>query len=156
MLSITKHYLGARDVSPFCTVSFIFMQFLAKLCQTRMHSSRMYTVRCSGRPCGAGVWPGRGCLPGGCLLRGVSVQGGVCPGGSVCPGVVCVCPRGCLPEGVSAQEVVYPPGQTDTCETVIIGYCPKLRSLHALPGREIVDPPLVQESVSMFVCHTLR
>ena len=49
---------------------------------TRKHSSRMRTVRCSGRR-----W--RGCLlPGGVCQGdgGVSSQGGVCLGG-LCPGV---------------------------------------------------------------------
>ena len=64
-----------------------------------MHSSRMRTVRWSGRL----PW-GRGCLPGGGSAQG----GGVCPG-DVCPGV-CVCGeclaggyvcRGGLPGGVS-------------------------------------------------------
>ena len=61
---------------------------------TRMHSSRMHTVRCSGHPRGCvclGVSAHGGCLPRGCLPRGVSAQGGVCPGG-------------CLPRGVSAWE----------------------------------------------------
>ena len=41
-----------------------------------MHSSRMRTVRCSGR------LGGGGCLPGGCLPRGLSAQlGGCLPGG---------------------------------------------------------------------------
>ena len=43
---------------------------------TRMHSSRMRTVRCSGR-LSWGV--------GGCLARG-GLPGGVCLGGGVCPG----------------------------------------------------------------------
>ena len=40
---------------------------------TRMHSSRMRTVRCSSRLLGGGL-PSWGCLP----------QGGVCQGGGVC------------------------------------------------------------------------
>ena len=49
--------------------------------QTRMHSSRMRTVRCSSRmpggclPRGAKVYPS-GCLPMGCLPTGVSASGG--------------------------------------------------------------------------------
>ena len=55
--------------------------------KTRMHSSRMCTVRCSGRRGGGclpggvsvqGGLPGRGCLPEGSLPRGVSVQGRSC------------------------------------------------------------------------------
>ena len=54
-----------------------------------MHSSRMRTVRCSGRPGGGG------------LHTGVSVQGGVCgPGG-------CLPARGCLPAGGSACWGVF-------------------------------------------------
>ena len=40
--------------------------------KTRMHSSRMRTVRCSDRLGGG--------QPGGCLPRGVSAQEGVCLG----------------------------------------------------------------------------
>ena len=57
--------------------------------QTRMHSSRMRTIRCSSRlPAGA-VFLG-GCLPEGCLPRD-----------DVCLGCVClgVSAHGCLPEG---------------------------------------------------------
>ena len=61
-----------------------------KLNLTRMHSSRMCTVRCSGRLIG-------GCL---CLPRGW----GCLPGG-----------RGCLPGGVYTSS---PRGQTDTCENI--------------------------------------
>ena len=51
-----------------------------RLIKTRMHSSRMRTVRCSSRLLGEGVVSARGCLPGG---------GGYLPRG--------VCPGGCLP-----------------------------------------------------------
>ena len=76
---------------------------LEKNSQTRMHSSKMPTVRCSGRllegevSARDGVCP-RECLPS--LSRGVSAQGGIC---LVCPGeclpgdVYLVCPVGCLP-----------------------------------------------------------
>ena len=81
---------------------------------TRVHSSRMRTVRCSSRRPGlsarGGYLPGvsarglsdqgvsarRGCLPSGCLPRGC-LPGGCLPGG-VCPGG-CL-PSGCLPGGV--------------------------------------------------------
>ena len=53
---------------------------------TRMHSSRMRTVRSSGRRGCGGVCPGGGCGPGecvcpggGCVCWGVSAQGNVCP-----------------------------------------------------------------------------
>ena len=43
--------------------------------ETRMHSSRMRTVRYSGR------LRGGGCLPGGVCLGGVCLGGGCLPGG---------------------------------------------------------------------------
>ena len=68
--------------------------------RTRMHSSRMLTVRCSGRlwggggvgVCLGGVSAQMGCLPRGGVSWGwgVSAQGGVCIVGGVCRG-------GCLP-----------------------------------------------------------
>ena len=59
---------------------------------TRMHSSRMRTVRCSGRRGKGGMCLPRGvCLGrGGCVYPGVSARG--CLPGSVRPG-------GCLPGG---------------------------------------------------------
>ena len=81
---------------------------------TRMHSSRMHTVRCSGGgevvwP--GGVWPGEGvsAWPG----EGVSAwPGGIWPGG----GGVC---HGVSAQGVSARGFTPPPcGQTDTCENI--------------------------------------
>ena len=93
---------------------------------TRMHSSRMCTVRCSSRllwgVCPGGVClPGRvsagpsrrGGLPGGDLPRGCLSRGGVCLGG------VCL-PRGCLPGGEGICSGVYtspPPVDRipDTC-----------------------------------------
>ena len=58
-----------------------------------MHSSRMRTVRCSGRLMGGGVF-----------AQGVCV----CPLGDVCPGGVCPGGGECLPRRwrVSAQEGV--------------------------------------------------
>ena len=68
---------------------------------TRMHSSRMCTVRCSGRL----LW--RDCVcPGGCLAKGQwCLPGGVCPdawGGCL--------PRGCLPGGCLPRVGVCPWG----------------------------------------------
>ena len=67
--------------------------------QTRMHSGRIRTVRCSSRlPRGRrGVCLGR-CLPGGCL-PGVSARGGV------------ICPKGCLAVGCLPKGGLHPPGQ---------------------------------------------
>ena len=58
-----------------------------------MHSSRMRTVRCSGRP-----WGWRGNLPGGVCTVGLSA----CQGGGVCPGGGGYLPRGCS-SGSSSQ-----------------------------------------------------
>ena len=82
-----------------------------------MHSSRMTTVRCSGRLGRGGVWPegrggGRGgwCLPRGYLPRGVSARGclpGVVSAGGgggylhVCPGGVSL--EWCLPGVVAGR-----------------------------------------------------
>ena len=72
------------------------------LCVTRMHSSRMRTVRCSGHLGGGGFLP-MGCLGGVCLGGicpvGLFAQEGVSAWGSVCPGESV---QGCLPRGVSA------------------------------------------------------
>ena len=74
----------------FCLISKGF----GKFCQTRMHSSGMHTLCCSGGLVGVGgggmprdvclgdVYPG-GCLPRGYLPRGICL-GGVYPGRVVC------------------------------------------------------------------------
>ena len=101
---------------------------------TRMHSSRMRKVRCSGR---RRSLPRGGVCLGGCLPRGISAQkgclpGGVCQGGGgVCPGGVstqgCVCPRDVCPGGIHIGTVYTPQTQrqpplvdrmTDTCENI--------------------------------------
>ena len=103
----------------------------------RMHSSRMRTVRSSGRfsggggcVCSWGVCLFWGCLLGGSAPRGVSALGGVCSGGlsaleGVCSGGVClesvcsgcVCSRGSAPGGVVSQHALRqtPPLSTGTC-----------------------------------------
>ena len=87
--------------------------------RTRMHSSRMRTIRCSsGLLWGGGCAQGglfRGCLPVRCLPRDV------CSGG-VCQGCVCLVmcawqrclPLGCLPRGCLPREgsVCAPPKDT--------------------------------------------
>ena len=96
--------------------------------KTRMHSSRMRTVRSSGRISGVSA------LGGGCLL-----WGGVCsrrcllhigcllPGGVYSRGCVCsqgVYSGGCLLRGVVSQHVLrqtpppVPCGQTDACKNI--------------------------------------
>ena len=117
---------------------------------TRMHSSRMHTIHCSGChiPACTGhgcVYPsmhmGRGvCIPAMHWTRGVSAQEGVCPLGvsaqeGVCPFGVsawgCL-PRWCLPGEVSAWGVCpggclpHPPVNriTDACENTTL---PQLR-----------------------------
>ena len=60
-----------------------------KFLPTRMHSSRMRTVRCSGRLPSSGE--------GGCLLLGGVCSGGSAPrGGCLLLGGGVVCSRGCL------------------------------------------------------------
>ena len=66
--------------------------------QTRMHSSRMRTVRSSSHVYPSMHWGcasqqslGRGVVcPGGCLPRGVSAYWGYLPIGGVCPEGVCI------------------------------------------------------------------
>ena len=79
--------------------------------KTRMHSSRMRTVRCSSRLLGGGVSGPGGCLP----ARGVCLSGGsACQGVSACHGVYAchggVCQEGglglgCLPGGSLPRRV---------------------------------------------------
>ena len=76
---------ASRKISPYLVTSCFSSRL--QLCETRMHSSRMRTVRCSGHRgwgglpmggvcLGGSAW---GCLPGaGCLPRG-SCLGGVYP-----------------------------------------------------------------------------
>ena len=91
--------------------------------ETRIHSSRMCTVRCSGRREGVYPsmhWAGGVCLPactgqGVSAWRRVSAWGGVFAQGGVCssacldtPPPLCVCPGrfvcpSASPEGVSAE-----------------------------------------------------
>ena len=64
------------------------------------HSSRIRTVRCSGRRVG-----GRSPLKGVVCPKRWSAQGGVCPGGMSAQGGVGpggVCPERCLSRGLSA------------------------------------------------------
>ena len=75
---IKRHYLGKRNLRH-CILCVIINM-------TRMHSSRMRTVRNSGRLSGGG------CLHGGCLLLG----------GLLCGGCVCLLLGGVCSRGVSA------------------------------------------------------
>ena len=78
---------------------------------TRMHSSGMRTVRCSGRR-GGGVYPSMhwagGVYPSMHWVGGVSQhalgRGGVCPGVYVCPGRLCVPRGGVCPGGVCVSQ----------------------------------------------------
>ena len=124
-----------------------------KTFQTRIHSSRMRTVRCSNhllrrvsayggclpRGMGGGVFlggclPRVGCLPVGVCLGGVCLLGGVCPGGGP---LSCVCPEGrCLADTprTELQTLVKPKllmvtsiltWQICSCDHgVLIGYQP--------------------------------
>ena len=90
---------------------------------TRMHSSRMRIICCSGHLGGGGVCLGGGCLPkvggvsalGDVCLEGVSTLRGVCPGGGVSAqvGEGGVYPGRCLPGGCTPPPPVD--GILDTC-----------------------------------------
>ena len=62
---------------------------------TRMHSSRMHTVCCSGRLGGGGMCPG-GVCQGGCVQGGVQGASRRC----VCPGCMCVWGQGGVSRGL--------------------------------------------------------
>ena len=85
---------------------------------TRMHSSRMRTIRRSSRLLGGGVCQPGGCLPGGgCLpARGRLPAGGVfyLPGQCL-PGGGGVCPGGCLADTPTPMDRM-----TDTCENITL------------------------------------
>ena len=115
-----------------------------KYFKTRMHSSRMRTVRSSGRlsrgcVCSRGVCFGGVSVPG-----GVSSQGRVCSGGCLLRGVSA--PDGCLLRGVVSQHALrqtpppHPCGQTDACKnitfatslrTVTIQHTARLKTIRA-------------------------
>ena len=76
-----------------------------------MHSSRMRTVRCSGRQWGV------------CLPRGGVCRGAVCPGGGFPGGV---CPEWSAQEGGLPKEDICPVGcppvdrMTNTCKNITL------------------------------------
>ena len=82
-----------------------------------MHSSRMRTVRSSGR-LSRGVY-----VPGGCLLWGVSAPGrvsaarGVCSWGDVCSVGVSALGGG-IPACIKADTPIPLCGQTDACKNI--------------------------------------
>ena len=99
-----------KDIMIFYVCDLCVISYLRKnVPQTRMQSSRMRTVRCSGRLLGAGCQGG--CVPGGVpravsawgCLPGVSTrrvcQGGVCLGGGGGVSAKGCLPRGCRPGG---------------------------------------------------------
>ena len=97
-----------------------------------MHSSRLSTIRCSGRLGGRGdcVCPWRGCLPG-----------GVCVGGGVCLGDVCL----------GGVHLPFPPTldrMTDACENITF---PQL-----LLRRVKTKVLVIYEEVSWQLCITER
>ena len=106
--------LRATNENNFCNNSHVSVSVMIQTqVVTRMHSSRMGTVRCSdcllrrGVSTQGGVCPPRGvCLPGvplgGCLLRGCLPRVSVCLGGGSCLPRGCLPRVGCLPRGVSA------------------------------------------------------
>ena len=92
----------------------LYSQYLIKTCEkTRMHSSRIHTVRCSGCRRGGerGVSQhalGRGdgvCIPA-CTGQGVCIT--ACTGRGVYPSMHWT--EGCLQRGESEQGGVYPGG----------------------------------------------
>ena len=139
-------FMGALDVvseqlSPSYSAS--SCGFPENILKTRMHSSRMRTVRSSGHLSGGSVcvgvsapevgglrWGGvclllEGSAPGGVCCRGVCSQGrGVCSWGSVCSrGGGCLLPGasalgGCIPPCTEADTPYPPCGQTDTCKNI--------------------------------------
>ena len=96
-MTVSRNHLPKTDSLLVCVVG--------EKTTTRMHSSMMHTVCCSGRPggvCPGGVCPGVCVCPGGCLPRGggkVSSQGG-CLGVSAHGGCL---PRGCIPACTEAD-----------------------------------------------------
>ena len=78
---------------------FLLLNYCEQNVITRMHSSRMCTVRCSGRHLGGDV------CQGGCLNRR-----GVCPGGVSAWGVFA---WGCLPD-IPLDRM------TDTCKNITL------------------------------------
>ena len=73
---------------------------------TRMHSSRMHTVRCSGRP--GGVSQGKSLPRGGVSAQGVSTQKGCLPRRGVYQVGGGVFARGCLPREGGLPRVCLP------------------------------------------------
>ena len=90
---------------------------------TRMHSSRMSTVRCSSRLLGRGGVSAGGVCPGG-VCQGVSaraVSAGGCLPGAVCQGSVWPGSRGVCPGGVVYQGCTPPVNRmTDACENITL------------------------------------
>ena len=82
---------------------------------TRMHYSRMHTVRSSGRILGGGSASGMS-APGGCLLlEGVSAPGGVCSQGVCSWGDGGVCSGGMSTLGGVWSQGVSAPGGGGVC-----------------------------------------
>ena len=117
LVPVTVAYLreGGEGVSNFFSMS---CSFHLKMFKTRMHSSRMLTVRCSGRLLGGGV----------------SAQG-------VCDQGVCVCP-GALsasPGGTSARSPPPMNRITDRCKTLpCLNYVADGDNIFAVPPLGLV------------------
>ena len=103
-----------REYVVFCEFQnkLIEIKAIAKI-KTRIHSSRMRTVRCSGDLPRAGCLPRKGVCSGGGCLRGRRC---------VCQGGVCVCLGGVCPGGVSPSACwdTHPSvnRMTDACENI--------------------------------------
>ena len=127
-----RNHTGRRRKIPVgLRYDFFFKKFKSRknlFIITRMHSSRMRTVRSSGRMMGGGGVCPRGVCPSGGVPRGCAwgvFPGGCLPGG-VCLGAVClrdVCLRGCLPVGYLPGVCVHLPLVTEffthACENIL-------------------------------------
>ena len=102
-----RSWIGREDRLGTLSSRSIFMQVQLKLCQTRMHSSRMCTAHALTIGCGGGV-----CGVGGSrrYLLGGYLPGGTCPGG-------CTCPEGCTCPGTHPPSVNR---MTDRCKNITL------------------------------------
>ena len=126
---------------------------MAEKSPTRMHSSRIRTIRCSGhggRVSAQGVSAQGGCLHRGCL------PGGVCHGG-VCPGVSAreVSARGYLAGGVYPGSVCPAGSVSQYTLGRRGGVCPVHAWIH-LPVDRILDIRLWKHYLSTTTLRTVK
>ena len=97
-MSLGQHTINYKFLPSSCN---IIKSWFAEQCiwKTRKHSSRMRTVRCSGR------------------LLGVSLpRGGLLPRRGLCPGKGCVCSGGYIPACTEADTPLWTEWLTDRCK----------------------------------------